>query len=122
VFFTFVSYMPVQCCEGYNWSATGPKKSTINNQKAKTMKRMAEVWQQPPDEDGNAVMALATATGMMTAMGTSTSMGMVMVTVTVSAMVTATATGRATATATDGDGCGSSGGQGYGRRLGQRHS
>jgi hypothetical protein len=119
MFSAFVSYMPVQHCEGYNWSATGPKKSIINNQKAKTMKRMAEVWQQPPDEDGNAVTATgtSTATGMKTAMGTLTSMRMVMVTVTVTAMVTAMATRRATATATDGDGCGSSGGQGYGTMV-----
>ncbi len=77
------------------------KKSTINNQKAKTVKRIAEVWQQLLEEDGNAVMAMATATGMRTAMGTLTAMAMAMVTVTVTAMVTATATGMATAMATE---------------------
>jgi hypothetical protein len=100
MFYAFVSYMPVQHCEGYNWSATGPKKSTINNQKAKIVKRMAEVWQQPPEEDGNAMTAMAMATGMRTAMGTLTAMAMAMVTVTVTAMVTATAMGTAMAMAT----------------------
>jgi hypothetical protein len=69
MFSAFVSYMPAQRCEGYNWSATGPKKSTINNQKAKKVKRMAEVWQQPPEEDGDPVTAMATVMGMRTAMG-----------------------------------------------------
>ena len=42
---------------------------------------MAEVLQQPPEEDGNVVMATATATGMRTAAGKSTAMVMAMVTV-----------------------------------------
>jgi hypothetical protein len=39
------------------------QQSKINNQKAKASKRMAEVWQQLPEEDSNAAMAMATATG-----------------------------------------------------------
>jgi hypothetical protein len=74
------------------------QQSTIK--KAKTVKRMAEVWQQPLEEDGNAVTATATATGMRTATGTSTAMAMAMVTVTVTAMVTAIAMGTARAMAT----------------------
>jgi hypothetical protein len=100
IFSAFVFYMPVQRLKDIIGQPLAPKKSTISNQKAKTVKRMAEVWQQPPEEDGNAVMATATATGMRTATGTSTAMAMAMVTVTVTAMVTTTATGTATATAT----------------------
>jgi hypothetical protein len=100
MFSVFVSYTPVQRYKEYNWSATGPKKTTINNQKSKTVKRMAEVWQQLPEEDCNAVMAMATASGIIVATGTSTAMAMAMVTVTVTAMVTATAMGVALATTT----------------------
>jgi hypothetical protein len=50
--------MPYQRCEGYNGSATGPgKKSTINNKKVKSEKKMAEVWRKPPEEDDNAATA-----------------------------------------------------------------
>ncbi len=65
--------MPDQCCKGYNGSATGLKKSTINNQKVKAARRMVEVWWQPLDEAGNMVTAMATAmaTRMRKAMGTS---------------------------------------------------
>jgi hypothetical protein len=39
----FISYMPDQRYEGYNGSATVPKKSIIYDQKSKAAKRMAEV-------------------------------------------------------------------------------
>jgi hypothetical protein len=100
MFSAFVSYMPAQHCEGYNWSATGLQKSTINNQKAKRVKRMAEVWQQLLEEGDNAVTATTTVLGMRTAMETSVAMAMAMVIVTVTAMVTVMAMGTATATAT----------------------
>ncbi len=32
------------------------------------VKRMAEVWQRPPEDDGNAMTATATATAVTTAM------------------------------------------------------
>jgi hypothetical protein len=45
------------------------KKSTINYKKQKmAVKRMAEVWQRPPEDDGNAMTATATATAVTTAM------------------------------------------------------
>jgi hypothetical protein len=77
-----------------------PKKSTINNQKVKAAKRMAEVWRQLPEEDGNTVMAMATATGMRMAMRTLMATAMAMVTVMATVMTTAMAMIIATATET----------------------
>ncbi len=71
-----------------------PQKSKIINQKAKAAKWMAEVWWQPPEEEGSAATATAMATRMRTAIGTSTAMAMAMVT------VMATARGKTTAMAT----------------------
>ncbi len=56
----FVSYAPEQRCEGYNRSATGPKINQQLTNKTKAAKRMAEVWQQPLEEDGDMAMAMAT--------------------------------------------------------------
>jgi hypothetical protein len=97
---SLLSYMPDQCCERYNGSVAPQK---INNQKVKAVKRMVEVWRQPPEEDSDTATAMATATatamGMKKVMGTLTAMAMAMVTVTATVMVTATATVTTTATA-----------------------
>ncbi len=79
-----------------------PKKSTINNQKAKAARRMAKVWRQLPEEDGNTTtaMTMATSTGMRTVTETLMATAMAMVIVTATAMATATATAMAAVTAT----------------------
>ncbi len=61
---------------------------------------MAEVWRQPPEENGNAAMEMATAKWMTTASGTLVAMAMAMMTVTATAMATAMAAAMEMATAT----------------------
>jgi hypothetical protein len=77
-----------QCCEDIMGQPLATQKN-YNYQKSKRAMRTAEVWQQPPDANGNAATGIVMVTRMGTGKATAMAMAMAMATATVTATLMA---------------------------------